>query len=178
MPIRYIPRPPDEYYWYGHATPPSLSLIQALSDNVPFKPARWDQDYDDAGVWQIKSYPISFLFLPGTVPPIRPTFWKYNYDDYAYWVRDSYPIPVSRMPVQGGFPFRPRRWRRDYDEASLWTRKSYGLPLLDRQIFNTPLTPRRWVFDYDNSSADWQHAAAKKQIAVFGEYCQGYIIGI
>lgn len=177
MAVIYIPRPPNEYYWYGRPTPPSRVLLQALADNVPFRPALWDQNYDDAGVWQVKPYPIPTIQLPGAFAPIQPRFWRYNNDDSAYWVRNSYPVPPVRMPVGGGFPFKPRQWKRDYDETSIWNRSSYQLSFVLRpQATTQPFQPRLWFNDFDDTP-NWQHIVKLKQTPTFGEYCQGYIIG-
>lgn len=177
MPVIYIPRPPNDTYWNGKSTPPSLSLLTALANNVPFRPASWDQNYDDAGLWQVKPYSIPSVQLPGSFAPFLARFWRYNNDDFALWNRDSYSVPLVRLPVGGGFPFKPKQWKGDIDEYSLWTRKSFQIPQTIRPIDSTqPFQPRLWFNDF-NDSSHWQHIVKLRQTPTLGEYCQGYIIG-
>jgi len=150
MAVRYVPKPPVIEGWDHRTSQPNLVLQDQLALSVPFKPARWDQDYDDSAFWVQKSYPFPPLFVTPFVPSAH--FWKYNYDDSAIWVRDSYPKPPIQMPIGGGFPFIPRQWKRDYDEPAPWTVKSRGFTVLYRTNLVIPLIPRRWAFDYNDAS--------------------------
>lgn len=60
--------------------PPSLVLLQALANSVPFKP-HFNTGYDiNAPIWTGAPQPAALLRIPGATNPFFPIRWRFNYD--------------------------------------------------------------------------------------------------
>lgn len=141
----------DAPVWRGEskAVPAVGSLV---GGNYPFKPRKWQLDYQEQdSLWFSSSFkePLT-LTLPTAQSPFTSSKWKFDLDYHREWSGSSgsaFELLSQTLQLYSPAVVRPFPSGDDGDKWS-GNRQQINNLLLNAAVVTSPFAPKQWLFDY------------------------------